>query len=162
MCSSDLNEIIIDTLHHQLKIEKPIPQKQTEKTSKAENPILILGKGSFVSIEADSSKAFNKNIQIPKEEGTGSLAIDVKTNEKHYLIELLTRDGELVKRLSTIQKYIYKNLSPTEYKIRIIIDRNNNGIWDAGNYDKRIEPENVILFKTFEGKFTTPDRKSVV
>ncbi len=153
-----IKEITIDTLHHILKIEKPIHQTPIEKNSKAENPILVLGKGAFVSIEADSSKALNNTIQIPKEEATGSLSLEIITDEKHFLLELLARDGEIVKRLSSLKKYTFKNLIPSEYKIRIIIDTNNNGIWDAGNFDKRIEPENVILYKTFEGRYTTPVR----
>ena len=37
-----------------------------------------------------------------------------------------------------------KLFRPGEYEIRILLDRNNNGKWDAGNYSKKIQPEKVI------------------
>jgi uncharacterized protein (DUF2141 family) len=164
-------EITIDTLNHKLQIEtilkrkqpekgvkKDVNQEDTGKKPKIENPILVVGKGAFITIENDSSKASSNVIKIPAGEETGSLSIDVQTKEKHYLIQLLTKNGEQVTSLKMPQKYTFKNLPPIEYKVRILIDTNDNGIWDAGNFEKRIEPERVLLYKTFDGKTSTPVR----
>ncbi len=37
-----------------------------------------------------------------------------------------------------------KLFPPGEYAIRILYDLNNNGIWDPGNYSKKIQPEKAI------------------
>jgi uncharacterized protein (DUF2141 family)/methionine-rich copper-binding protein CopC len=160
-------EITIDTLNHKIKIETVVKRKVPEvnpnpeegkKKQKVEKSLLVLGKGAFISIEKDSSKASSNEIKIPEGEETGSLSIEVKTKEKNYIVQLLTTNGQVVKSLRQPQKYTFKNLSPTEYKIRTLIDRNNNGTWDVGSFEKRIEPESIILYKAFDGKTTTPVR----
>lgn len=44
------------------------------------------------------------------------------------------RSKELVRKL-------YK---PGEYELRILSDRNQNGVWDSGNYRTKQQPEIVI------------------
>ncbi|CAN5842785.1 hypothetical protein BH11BAC4_BH11BAC4_07580 [soil metagenome] len=44
----------------------------------------------------------------------------------------------------TSAEWSNKRFPPGEYTIRILYDSNNNGIWDPGNYSKKIQPENVI------------------
>ncbi len=159
-------EILIDTLNHKLQIETIVKQKQldkigpeeSQKKKKLESPILVFGKGAFITVENDSSKASSNVIKIPGEEETGSLSIDVTTKEKNYIIQLLTTNGQIVRSLKQPKKYTFKNLPPMEYKIRIHVDKNNNGVWDAGSFEKRIEPEPIITYKTFDGKSSTPVR----
>lgn len=38
-----------------------------------------------------------------------------------------------------------KLFKPGEYELRILLDENNNGVWDAGNYRTKQQPEKVIL-----------------
>jgi uncharacterized protein (DUF2141 family) len=160
-------EITIDTLNHKLKIETTVKRKVPEaipnpeepkKKQKVEKSLLVFGKGAFVSLENDSSKASSNEIKIPEGEETGSLSIEIKTKEKTYIIQLLTTSGQVVKSLRQPTKYVFKNLVPREYKIRTLIDRNDNGTWDVGSFEKRIEPESIILYKTFDGKTSTPVR----
>ena len=41
----------------------------------------------------------------------------------------------------------------TKYYIRLFNDRNDNGVWDTGDYDKKIQPEEVFYFpKVWEMK----------
>ncbi len=44
-----------------------------------------------------------------------------------------------------------KLFPPGDYELRILYDSNNNGIWDTGNYDKRIQPEIAV---TLDSKLT--------
>ena len=41
---------------------------------------------------------------------------------------------------------IFEYLPAKEYKLRAIIDTNNNEAWDTGNYLKKIQPEKVINY----------------
>ncbi len=159
-------EITLDTLNHILKIETTVKRKVQEisnteegkKKKKPEKSLLVIGKGAFISIEQDSSKASSNEIKIPEGEETGSLSIEVKTKEKNYIIQLLTTNGQVVKSLRQPTKYTFKGLPPAEYKIRTLVDRNDNGNWDVGSFERKIEPEQVILYKAFDGKTTTPVR----
>ena len=40
----------------------------------------------------------------------------------------------------------YKYLTPGDFSITLIEDRNHNGRWDAGDYRKKQQPENVIQY----------------
>ena len=150
--------IAIDSLTHQLSIKTVLQLKKPEKIEQQSQPILVLGKGAFISLNQDSSRAQTFTIKIPKEESLGSFAVTVVTKEKNYFIELLTSSGQLISRQKNIKQYVFKYLEPQEYKIQALIDTNNNGVWDPGNFQKGIEPEKIFLYKTFDGKVSTPVR----
>jgi hypothetical protein len=42
----------------------------------------------------------------------------------------------------------FSDLEPSDYLLRIIVDLNQNGQWDPGNYLKREEPEPIIYYET--------------
>ena len=151
-------DFYVDTLHHQLTLKTILQIKEPEPSGTFVNPILVLGKGAFVSIEQDSSKAKSEIIRIPKEDQFGLLSIDIVTNEKNYIVQLLSGRDEIVRTERNIKKFTYKYLSPQEFKIRIIIDQNNNHRWDPGNIDKHIDPEKVVNYKSFDGKTSIPIR----
>ena len=151
-------DITIDTLYHKLSLTTILELKKPNKEEDQQKPILVLGKGAFVSIENDSSKAQTFTVKIPKEESLGSLAITVNTKEKNYFVELLTTSGQLISRQKNIKQYTFKNLDPQEYRIRMLIDSNNNGIWDPGNFQKGIDSERIILYKTLDRKLSMPVR----
>lgn len=74
-------------------------------------------------------------------------------NAKYPLIVQLTTEKGDVKA----EKYTTKpepldflNLQPSTYYIRIIHDTNENGVFDTGNYLKKIQPEKVSHFKEIE------------
>ncbi|MCX8490352.1 MAG: hypothetical protein ORN54_04720, partial [Cyclobacteriaceae bacterium] len=150
--------ITIDTLHHLVKLTADLKLPKPEKDNPISDPILAFGKGAFVSIEQDSSKARNEVIRIEKEDALASLSIDISTKEKNYILQLLTAKGDVLETKSNVKKHTFSFLSPQEYKLRIIIDRNNNGKWNPGNFEKSIEPERIILYKTFDGKTSFPVR----
>jgi len=63
---------------------------------------------------------------------------------KHPVIQFL--EGENIKFSYPIvaKEWSNKLFSPGEYIIRILYDLNNNGVWDPGNYSKKIQPEKAI------------------
>lgn len=152
-------DISIDPVKHKIKITKTFtPLTSKDEKSKAPQPIFIAGKGSFISIEGDTSKSVVSNIKILKEDQLGALSITVSTSIPNYILELMNSKGTVIKTLKNPKNYVFKNLVPDEYKIRVIIDTNNNGKWDIGNFEKKIEPESVFLYKTIDKKYSTPVR----
>jgi len=149
----------IDTLNNQLTLKAVIEEMPiAEGKKKANSPELILGKGALISIDLDSTKRIVKSIKIPTEEDLGMVVLKIETTEKNYITQLLTTDNEVVRSITNVKSYQFKNLEPLEYKIRIIIDSNNNGKWDAGNFYQKREAEKVILYKSEEGKYSFPIR----
>ncbi|MCA6386353.1 MAG: Ig-like domain-containing protein [Cytophagales bacterium] len=150
--------ITIDSLHHRVTLTVDLNPPKPEKDNTSTSPILIFGKGAFVSIEQDSSKARNEVIRIQQEDELGSLSVEIQTNEKNFILQLLTSKGEVLETKTNIKKNIFAYLTPQEYKLRITIDRNANRKWDPGSFEKAIAPEQVITYKTFDGKTLIPVR----
>lgn len=59
---------------------------------------------------------------------------------------LLLVQGDAVKKSFPLVSNQWSNkfIEPGEYEIRILFDRNKNGIWDPGDYSKKLQPEKVI------------------
>lgn len=78
-------------------------------------------------------------------------AINLRVNNPkslNLIIELTYEDGSLIYRKftnssSTLQ---FPLLIPKNHLIRVIIDENNNGKWDTGDFLKRIQPERIIYY----------------
>ena len=51
--------------------------------------------------------------------------------------------GDAIQALGGMKKFV----NPGEYKLRILFDDNRNGIWDPGDYSKKLQPEKVITLK---------------
>jgi len=147
--------IKVDTLNKTVKLQTTLNINPKEKIP---NPVLLFGKGAFVSIDNDSSKAQDIKIKIPKPETTGTVALEINTKEKHFEVLLSTTKNVPVKSFRDLKKYTFTYLEPAEYQITILVDTNNNNRWDPGNFYKKEEPEKVVLYKSIENKYTFPIR----
>ncbi|MDO9261208.1 MAG: Ig-like domain-containing protein [Flavobacteriaceae bacterium] len=78
----------------------------------------------------------------------GNLSISLSNVKSTVIVELLTETGQLVEQvfINSNQSVDFNNLPPTKYLIRFIEDQNNNKKWDPGNYNKKIQPENIRYF----------------
>ena len=58
---------------------------------------------------------------------------------------LILQNDKIIESIPIKQKNIDRDLYyPGEYDLRILFDKNKNGIWDSGNFKKKIQPEIVI------------------
>ncbi len=70
---------------------------------------------------------------------------------KHPVIQFLNA-SEIVRSVPvTGSTWSDKLFIPGEYELRILYDANNNGVWDPGNYEKKLQPEKAI---TLDKKLT--------
>lgn len=156
----ELKNISLDSLLNQVTIKALIEGSSiTENQQQKPNPPeLILGKGAFITIEQDSSKMINKPIKTSTEEDLGMVSLKIETNVKNFIVQLTDSENKVIHNLPNIKSHTFKHLEPMEYRLRIIIDENNNGIWDAGNFYEKRESEKIILYKSEEGKYSFPLR----
>lgn len=62
---------------------------------------------------------------------------------KNLVLQLVQSD-KIVESIPITQKQITRKLYiPGEYDMRVLLDRNKNGVWDTGNFKKKIKPEVV-------------------
>ena len=93
------------------------------------------------------SKSDTLRFGTKKESDYGSLKIrftnaDLSKNP----VLLFIQADKIVESIPITQKELFRKLyKPGDYDLRVLFDANKNGIWDAGNYKKRKQPEVVQL-----------------
>ena len=113
---------------------------------------------SFQSVESDSSKHKEFELKPAYTKDFGILMGDINTEYTHYFIQLLDKKFKIVKEIPQANTYKLRSILPGDYIIRIMIDTNKNGKWDAGNILLNELPEPVIIYKNEDGKSTTSIR----
>lgn len=95
-------------------------------------------------------------VKIKTLEEYGTLYLNIKGVEGNAVVQLLNSSDAVVReqKLKESNTCDFYFLQPnTKYYIRMYIDSNNNGKWDTGVYDKKIQPEEVYYFpKVWEMK----------
>ena len=100
---------------------------------------------TFSSIYGDVSKTLKLGLKVRPTTSYATLLMTLPTmNGKHVIAQLLDESGKVVKNAHTsngIAEFYY--LKSGKYYMRVIVDANNNGVWDTGDYDKKLQPEEV-------------------
>ncbi len=65
-----------------------------------------------------------------------------------YIAQLINAKEEVVETRYTTEDPVlsFKNLNPAIYTLRLIEDRNENTVFDTGNYLRKLQPEKVINY----------------
>ena len=115
---------------------------------------LILSKDA-VSDSANNllpkSDTFNFKSKAESDYGSLSLRFTKIDLAKHPVIQFLNASAIVRSVPITGTTWSDKLFVPGEYELRILYDENNNGIWDPGNYSKKLQPEKAI---TLDKKLT--------
>jgi len=90
---------------------------------------------------------FRLNTKKPTDYGNINLTLQ-NVNRYPIIVQLIKEKGDVVEEIyaEKDQEYVFKNLIPEKYLIRIIYDDNKNRKWDTGNFLLRMQPEEVIYF----------------
>lgn len=128
--------------------KKEIGEKVISKFDKRSNQIMLfMAKGSFITVENDTLPETTALYSFLKTEDLGLLKGTINTAFKSYFIQLLDKSGKLIKEIENERNFIFRNLSPGEYRIRILIDNNEDGEWSLGNILENIPPEEVYFYE---------------
>jgi hypothetical protein len=87
--------------------------------------------------------------KIATEADMALLKINLVASDSGFKIfELINQAGDVVRREFFSERLVFsqKYVPPGKYGIRIIWDSNDNGRWDAGNFLKRLQPEQVMYY----------------
>ena len=147
-------EFMNDTLVRVPVMEKDI-KWNTEKTEmkikvdgkKAKDFVrLKMPKGTFISVENDSTQKFVSTHPIRDPENYGTIGGEVKNpKKKGFFVELLNEQYEVIQKIDNVLKYEFAFVKAGTYFIRMIIDENRNDKWDSGDLEKNQVPE-IIKF----------------
>jgi uncharacterized protein (DUF2141 family) len=105
----------------------------------------------------DTAQSFNLPISYIKKESTAAIEINVQTKED-FIVQVSTRSGTIVDERKNQKIFVFENLPPDTYQVRMIIDINKNGRWDPGDFRTKTEPEPIIYYRNAKGLKETPVR----
>lgn len=149
------DDLLSDTTQHEQEnyseeITEEVEEKEEQKVNKFEKRdnqiILFVGKGSFITIENDTLPEIKTVYSFLKLEDVGLIKGSINTEYASYFIQLLDKSGKVVRELESKRSFVFNNLAPGEYNIRILIDNNGDGEWGLGNILKNIPPEEVYFY----------------
>ncbi len=122
------------------------PAKLTQPKPNYDQQFFIASK-TFISAELDSSSQLTEPMKPTTIESTGLIAANVRTKSSHYILQLLSKNFEIIESFHNTTTAIFEDLQPGDYRLRLIIDDDQDGKWTPGNYFKRTEPETVIFYQ---------------
>ena len=108
---------------------------------------LSIDSTAFVSIYNTHNKDVRSSFKIKKLEEYGFVYFNLQNLNVPAFIELLDKSDKVVQK-----SFVHDNtaeflfLRPGTYYARIILDENENGLWDTGNYAERLQPEQVYYY----------------
>lgn len=140
------------------KIFPPDSSSVTTAPSKTKNsaqpskpiPSLLFKKGTFVSIEKDTAQQLSSILNLTRTESTAIIEAKIETTQ-NLIIQLLNKSEKIIQQRVNENEVTFENLSPETYLLRLIIDLNKNGKWDAGNFLNKTEPEPIIYYRNIKG-----------
>jgi uncharacterized protein (DUF2141 family) len=161
------NHLTYDTIHNlvtltqridkKLLSKEPVnPKTKTTKNNKAggqRNFSFYAAKGTFLSIEGDSSKRFEAAAEPTTLDNSGMIIVKISTEEKKYIIDLISKDKIFATRYST-PSVTFEDLPPGDYRIRLTIDKNADGEWSPGNFFRHEEAEPAVFYLDETGNQT--------
>ncbi len=92
------------------------------------------------------NKTQKAEFSVPAFDEYANLYLTVNVNDSAF-VELLNSSEKLVKKAPVINGVAsIENIKPGPYFARLVIDRNNNGEWDTGNFAQKLQPEEVYYY----------------
>ena len=82
-------------------------------------------------------------------EDYGILNVNIESSLKSsFIIELINSKNVVVRvaKISELKTIKFESLEPGNYFLRVTTDKNNNGIWDTGNFLEKRQPEKIKFF----------------
>lgn len=102
--------------------------------------------GSFMSIENDSSEQVIQKFSFKNPEDYGIISGTVTTDYPSYFVQLIDQQFELVREAKNAQDFSFKLVPPGKYQIRVLVDTDEDGTWEAGSILSGEEPELVYFY----------------
>ncbi len=97
-----------------------------------------------------SSVAFKKPVTVYPPRKYGSLSVDLSYYQTPIILQVMSGQN-LAREIflsNTEEKVKIENLSKGSYSFRVILDDNQNGKWDTGDFKTRTQPEKVDYYST--------------
>lgn len=133
------------------EVKRTITQGAAPKQQIPKGLHLYLGKTAFISVENDSFPQKMLTYKFINKEDYGIISGKIITEHQSFILQLISERNEVVKELMNQKNFEFTLIKPGKYKLRVLIDENENGIWEYGNILQGIEPEPIMHYITPDG-----------
>lgn len=116
---------------------------------------MIIPKATFRDINGFTNDSTYNKLSLPTDDKLNSLTLEMINVDTRYIVEVVDEKREKVFRSYIISDDVtlpFPYLQKGKYSIRIMEDKNNNGLLDAGDILKKRQPEKVRLYRLADGK----------
>ncbi|QOW11298.1 hypothetical protein Q73A0000_13480 [Kaistella flava (ex Peng et al. 2021)] len=109
---------------------------------------LTIPKETVSSFYETIKKSYRFEFEADKIENYGDLLVTLENAPtQKFWIELINESGTVAYSKYGIEKQInFKSIKPGKYDLRILVDENENGIWDSADFADNIFAEPVYIF----------------
>ena len=110
---------------------------------------LEIDSAAFVDIYGLASEEVKKGLKGKSLDEFGSLVFRLSgVRDTGIVVQLLGKDDKCVRqvRAGADGEAAFFYLDPAKYYVRAFVDRNGNNIWDTGEYDADLQPEDVYYY----------------
>lgn len=109
---------------------------------------LEVDSAAFEDIYGQVSNSIKQGFKVSSLDEYSTLLVNITSlNDKPLLVQLLNAQDQVVKEVKTnngVAEFFY--LKPAKYYMRLVVDANDNGKWDTGDYDKDLQAEEVYYY----------------
>ena len=109
---------------------------------------LEVDSAAFEDIYGLASKPIKQGFKVNSLDTYSTLLVNITSlHDQPLLVQLLDSQDKMVKQVKAVNgvaEFYY--LKPQKYYMRLIVDRNDNGVWDTGDYDKNQQAEEVYYY----------------
>lgn len=115
---------------------------------------LTVPKNTLSSFYNRSSESVRFDFEVAKLADFGSFSAHLKNlPAQKFWIQLLDEKNEpAYQQYTNLADVKFVNIKPGTYRLRILVDNNENGIWDSSDFSTEVVAEDVYLFKKFGDK----------
>ena len=109
---------------------------------------LTIPKETVSSFYETIKKSYRFDFEADKTENYGELTVTLENApDQKFWIQLITESGVIAYSKYGKETLInFNSLKPGKYDLRILVDENENGIWDSANFADNIFAEPVYIF----------------
>lgn len=132
---------LLDTIGNKIDFDFAVEPNQKYRFSLLPGAVT-----DFFGVQNDT---LNYNISTGSYADYGNLRVTINGDIRFPMIVQLTEEKGEVKRELIAERPVtfeFNNLEPGKYRVRVIFDDNGNGVWDTGNYLKKIQPEKISYY----------------
>lgn len=137
------NYVAFDEKHHQFV-------KYWHKWKENTNYTFLFKDSSIIDIFGQINKGTNISFTTKSIKDFANLVLNIGliADGQEYILQLVDKDEKVIREkiITKSTEISFNGLDPVECRVKIIQDKNRNGIWDNGNLELNVFPEKVYYY----------------